>query len=98
VLSLAGLFHRANRTEWAAARYAAAFRRALAAPYGFDPAAPPATLAAEVAATHPQIAADVLRRVLDRLVAAATANPRLSDAALLRLVQEAEGIRAQIET
>jgi hypothetical protein len=98
VLSLAGLFHRANRTEWAAARYAATFRRALAAPYGFDAAAPPAVLAAEVAASHPQIAADDLRRVLERLDAAASATPRLSDAALLRLVQEAEALKAQIET
>jgi hypothetical protein len=97
VLSLAGLFHRANRTEWAAARYAATFRRALAAPYGFDATAPPTVLAAQVAASHPQIAADDLRRVLERLDAAATATPRLSDAALLRLVQEAEGMRAQVE-
>ncbi len=97
VLSLAGLFHRANRTEWAAARYAAEFRRTLAAPYGFDTAAPPAALAADVAASHPDLDAARLRSVLERLDAAAGATPRLSDATLLRLVQEAEALRAQVE-
>jgi hypothetical protein len=97
VRSLAGLFHRAGRTEWAAARYAAGFRRTLAAPYGFDPAAPPATLAAEVAAVRPEIDAAALRSVLERLDAATQPAARPAGGALLRLVQEAEGIRARLE-
>ena len=99
VVSLAGLFHRAGRTEWAADRYAAEFRRAIAAQGGLDPTASASALATAVAFTHTGIDAAALRSLLDRLDAAAhtTGRARLPDGALLRLVQEAEAVRAQVE-
>ena len=67
VRSLAGLFHRAGRSEWAAARYATDFRRALAAPSGLDPATTAPALAAAAHALHPDLDAETVQRVIERL-------------------------------
>ncbi|HUS15444.1 MAG TPA: DUF4350 domain-containing protein [Chloroflexia bacterium] len=101
VAALAALFHRAGRTDWVADRYRHELRQALARPYGLDPAASAADLAATFAAAHTR-AVDVaaLQALLLELDAAATPGPRgrpvLGEAALLRLVRRAEAMRSQI--
>jgi hypothetical protein len=99
VAALAALFHRAGRTDWVADRYRHEVRQALARPYGLDPAAPAADLAAAFASAHAQaVDRGALQALLQDLDAAAAPGPRgrptLGDAALLRLVRRAEAFRA----
>ncbi|MGI8588919.1 MAG: DUF4350 domain-containing protein [Chloroflexia bacterium] len=99
--ALAGLFMRAGRTDWAADRYRAEFRRAIAAPYGLDAAAPPDDLAAAFAAAHHRaVDAPALAGLLADLDAAAAPGPHgratVAAPALLRLVRRAEALRSEI--
>ena len=101
VTALAGLFHRAGRTDWVADHYRATFRRALTAPYGLAADLPAADLAAAFAlAHHRPVDVATLTGLLQDLDAAATPGPRgrpvLADTALLRLVRRAEAWRAAI--
>ncbi len=101
VAALAGLFGRAERTDWVADHYRADLRRALAAPYGLPADLPAGDLAAAFAAAHHRpVDAAALATLLADLDHAASPNPRgrpvLGAAALLRLVRQAETLRSDI--